>query len=89
MASYEARLSLHEMLAELSRLDASMELKLEREDVPAEVRRRANELHARVEECRQLVASRATRAQNILSDTLVAYRELAFTAFATITTPAF
>jgi hypothetical protein len=81
-----------EMLAELEKLDESLELKLSRraEPVPQEIRERLEqELRPRLEECRTLVARGGTRAKNVCMDTLVLYRELAFTAFNTIVTPHF
>lgn len=88
--AYEPRLSAEEMLAELEKLDETIEHKLARPGVPAETKKRfEEELRPRLEECRALVARRGTRARNACQDVLVAYRELAFTALATITTPNF
>lgn len=79
-----------EMLAELEKLDASIELKLARESVPPEIRRKLeHELRPRLEECRNLVSRGGSRAKNVCLDTLVLYRELAFTAFNPIVTPHF
>lgn len=86
----EPRRSPEEMLAELEKLDATIELKLDREAVPAELKKRfEHELRPRLEECRTLVSRGGTRAGNACMDTLVMYREVAFTALATITTPVF
>jgi hypothetical protein len=79
-----------EMLEELEKLDASLELKLVREFVPQELRKRLDEeLRPRLEECRNLVSRRGSRAKNACMDTLVLYREFAFTAFTNIVTPHF
>ena len=87
---YEPRLSPEEMLVELEKLDETLEHKLSGPAIPAETKKRFEEqLRPRLEECRALVARRGTRARNACQDTLVAYRELAFTALATITTPNF
>ena len=76
------------MLTELEELDAAIELKLDREAVPHEVKRRfEDELRPRLEECRVLVSSRGSRARNACMDTLVAYREFAFTSLVNIVTP--
>ena len=78
------------MLAELEKLDAAIEVKLDREGVPADVRQRfEGELRPRLEECRAIVARRGSRARNVCMDALAAYREVAFTALVTITTPNF
>jgi hypothetical protein len=78
------------MLVELEKLDASLELKLARDAVPPEVRKKLeHELRPRLEECRSLVSRSGTRAKNACMDTLVLYRELAFTAFNTIVVPNF
>ena len=85
MSTYEPRRSAEEMLAELEGIDATIQLKLEREGLPDGVRRRyETELLPRLEDCRALAARRATRARNALMDTLVLYREFSFTALATI-----
>lgn len=90
MSSPEPHRSPEEMLAELEKLDATIERKLDREAVPPEIRRRFDEeLRPRLEECRRLVATRGSRAVNACMDTLVVYREVAFTALATITVPHF
>lgn len=90
MASPEPRRSAEEMLADIERLDASIELKLDREAVPADVRKRfEDELRPRLEECRAMVARGGSRARNACMDTLVVYREFAFTSLVTITTPHF
>jgi hypothetical protein len=81
-----------EMLEELEKLDASIELKLARREevVPAEVRGKLeNELRPRLEECRNLVARGGSRAKNVCMDTLVLYREFAFTSLTTIVVPHF
>lgn len=86
----EPRRSPEEMLAELEKLDATIEIKLDRESVPPELKKRfEEELRPRLEECRTLVARGGSRAGNACMDTLVVYREVAFTALATITTPCF
>ncbi len=86
----EPRRSPEEMLAELEKLDATIEIKLDRESVPPELKKRfEQELRPRLEECRTLVARGGSRAGNACMDTLVVYREVAFTALATITTPCF
>lgn len=86
----EPRRSPEEMLAELEKLDATIELKLDRDAVPPELKKRfAEELRPRLEACRTLVARNGTRAGNACMDALVVYREVAFTALATITTPVF
>ena len=90
MSASEPRRSPEEMLEELERLDASVELKLDRDAVPADVKRRfENALRPRLEECRALVASRGSRARNACMDTLVAYREFAFTSLVNVVTPNF
>jgi hypothetical protein len=81
-----------EMLAELEKLDASMELKLahRKDGVPAALKKKLEEeLRPRLEECRTLVGRGGSRARNACMDTLVLYRELAFTAFNNIVTPNF
>jgi hypothetical protein len=79
-----------QMLEELEKLDASMELKLVRESVPPKLRKKLDhELRPRLEECRTLVARGGSRARNACLDTLVLYREFAFTAFNVIVTPHF
>lgn len=79
-----------EMLDELEKLDASLELKLAREAVSPKLRRKLDdELRPRLEECRDLVSRRGSRAKNVCMDTLVLYREFAFTAFNVIVTPHF
>ena len=79
-----------EMLEELEKLDASLELKLTREAVPPKLRKKLDEeLRPRLEECRNLVARRGSRARNACLDTLVLYREFAFTAFNVVVTPHF
>lgn len=81
-----------EMLAELEKLDEALELKLSRrkEAVPPEIKKKLEqELRPRLEECRNLVARRGSRAKNACIDTLVLYRELSFTAFSVIVTPHF
>jgi len=78
------------MLAEIEKLDAALEVKLDREDVPAAVRKKfEGELRPRLEECRAIVARNGSRARNVCMDALAAYRELAFTALVTVTTPNF
>jgi hypothetical protein len=79
-----------EMLEELEKLDASLELKLVRESVPVKLRKKLDEeLRPRLEECRNLVARGGSRAKNACLDTLVLYREFSFTAFNVIVTPHF
>jgi hypothetical protein len=81
-----------EMLEELEKLDASIELKLARREevVPAEVRGKLeNELRPRLEECRNLVARGGSRAKNVCMDTLVLYREFAFTSLTNVVVPNF
>lgn len=86
----EPRRSPEEMLAELEKLDATIETKLSGREIPAELEKRfEHELRPRLEECRTLVARGGSRAGNACMDTLVMYREVAFTALATITTPCF
>jgi hypothetical protein len=78
------------MLEELEKLDASIELKLDRDAVPAELKKKfEHELRPRLEECRTLVSRAGSRAGNACMDTLVVYREFAFTALTTIVTPHF
>ena len=90
MATPEPRRSPEEMLDELEKLDAAIELKLARASVPADLKRRfEGELRTRLQECRDLVARSGSRARNACMDTLVAYREFAFTSLATIVTPHF
>jgi hypothetical protein len=81
-----------QMLEEIEKLDASMELKLahRKDGVPVALKRKLeDELRPRLEECRALVARGGSRAKNACMDTLVLYRELAFTAFNVIVTPNF
>jgi hypothetical protein len=81
-----------EMLAELEKLDESIELKFSRREVavPAELRKKLeDELRPRLEECRDLVARGGSRAKNACMDTLVLYREFAFTSLTTIVVPHF
>jgi hypothetical protein len=81
-----------ELLEELEKLDASIELKLahRKEGVPAEVRKKLeHELRPRLEECRTIVARGGSRAKNMCMDTLVLYREFAFTSLTTIVVPHF
>jgi hypothetical protein len=86
----EPRRTAEEMLEELEKLDASIELKLDREAVPPAVKNKfENELRPRLEECRTLVSRSGSRARNACMDTLVLYRELAFTALTNIVTPHF
>ena len=81
-----------ELLAELERLDASIELKLahRKEAVPPEVKKKLEqELRPRLEECRTIVARGGSRAKNVCMDTLVLYREFAFTSLTNIVVPHF
>ena len=86
----EPRRTAEEMLSDIEKLDSSVALKLDREDVPAEVRRRFEEdLRPRLEECRAIVGRNGSRARNVCMDALAAYRELAFTALNHVVTPNF
>lgn len=81
-----------EMLEELETLDAAIELKLARreEAIPPAVQRKLeHELRPRLEECRALVARGGSRARNACMDTLVVYREFAFTSLTNIVVPNF
>lgn len=81
-----------QMLAELEKLDASIELKLARREVevpPQVLDKLERELRPRLEECRTLVARGGSRAKNVCMDTLVVYREFAFTSFTNIVVPNF
>jgi hypothetical protein len=80
-----------EMLEALEKLDESIEHKLaRREDVPLEVKKKLEtELRPRLEECRTLVARNGSRAKNVCQDTLVLYREFAFTSLTNIVVPHF
>ena len=81
-----------EMLEELEKLDASIELKLSRREVavPLDLRKKLEqELRPRLEECRTLVSRGGSRAKNACMDTLVLYREFAFTSLTNIVTPHF
>ena len=80
------------MLAELEKLDERIELKLSRreEAVPVELRKKLEtELRPRLEECRKLVERGGSRAKNVCMDTLVLYREFAFTSLTNIVVPHF
>lgn len=76
------------MLAELESLNEALELKLERAD-PATKRRYADELVPRLEQARELTARGTSRARNACEDALTLFREVAFTANATITKAVF
>lgn len=81
-----------EMLEELEKLDEAIELKLARREdaVPPEVLKKLErELRPRLEECRTLVARGGSRAKNACLDTLVVYREFAFTSLTNIVVPNF
>lgn len=80
------------LLEEIEKLDASIELKLahRKEAVPVAVRQKLeHELRPRLEECRALVARGGSRAKNVCMDTLVLYREFAFTSLTNIVVPHF
>lgn len=79
------------MLEELEKLDQSIELKLaRREDVPVDLLKKLeHELRPRLEECRNLVGRGGSRAKNACMDTLVVYREFAFTSLVNIVVPNF
>ena len=84
MPAPESRPSPEEILVELFALDTTIERKLDREAVPPEVARKfVEELRPRLEQCRELVARGGSRAPNACLDTLVAYREFAFTSLVT------
>lgn len=90
MSAPESHRTAEEMLEELEKLDASIELKLDREAVPPDVKKRfEHELRPRLEECRSLVARSGSRARNACMDALVLYREVAFTALNNVITPHF
>lgn len=76
------------MLAELERLNEALELKLERADAGTK-RRYAEDLLPRLEQARELTARGTARARNACEDALTVFREVAFTANATITKAVF
>lgn len=76
------------MLDELERLNESILLKLER--AKPELRRRYHEeLVPRLEQARELTARATSRARNACEDALAVFREVAFTANATVTKAVF
>jgi hypothetical protein len=76
------------MLEELERLNDAVVLKLERAG-PDTTKRYAEELVPRLEQARELTARGTARARNACEDALTAFREVAFTANATITKAVF
>ncbi len=88
MSGNEPRRSAEEMLDELERLNESILLKLER--AKPELRRRYHEeLVPRLEQARELTARATSRARNACEDALAVFREVAFTANATVTKAVF
>lgn len=88
MASHEARRTADEMLEELERLNDAILLKIERAN-PETRRRYHDELVPRLEQARELTARGTARARNACEDALAVFREVAFTANATITKAVF
>lgn len=88
MSGTEPRRSAEEMLEELERLNDSILHKLERGS-PELKRRYAEELVPRLEQARELTARATSRARNACEDALAIFREVAFTANATVTKAVF
>lgn len=88
MTGSEPRRSAEEMLLELEQINLALEHKLERAN--AETRRRyATELLPRLEQARELTERGTARARNACEDALTLFREVAFTANATVTKAVF
>ncbi len=88
MAGHEARRTAEEMLEELERLNDAIVLKIERASVATRSRYH-DELLPRLEQARELTARGTARARNACEDALAAFREVAFTANATVTKAVF
>lgn len=88
MSGTESRRSAEEMLEELERLNGALLLKIER--ASAETKKRYHEeLVPRLEQARELTTRGTARARNACEDALTLFREVAFTANATITKAVF